>query len=58
MNDFLVKIKSEYKSEYKKVSNFHMEKFSKPKIYTGGKDFDIKKRWYVYYEYRNPHIRG
>ena len=28
--------------------------YSIPKIYHGGDDYDIKKRWYVYYSFRNP----
>ncbi len=31
-----------------------LKKFTKPKIYHGGKSFDLKKRWYVYYSYLNP----
>jgi len=25
-----------------------------PKIYHGGKDYDLSQRWYVYYSYVNP----
>lgn len=28
--------------------------YTLPKIYHGGKDFDLTKRWYVYYSYKNP----
>lgn len=31
------------------------KQFTEPKIFHGGKDFDLSKRWYVYYSYRNPH---
>ncbi len=48
MSFILDKIKTAYKTAYK------LKKFSKPKIYHGGDSFDIKKRWFVYYEFRNP----
>ena len=42
-------------TEYKNVYGLEMKKkFSTPKIYHGGKDYDLNKRWYVYYSYRNP----
>ena len=28
--------------------------YSEPKIYHGGKNYDLSKRWYVYFSYRNP----
>lgn len=31
-----------------------LKKYTKPKIYHGGKNFDLSKRWYVYYSYLNP----
>lgn len=31
-----------------------MKRYKKPKIYHGGKDYDLSKRWYVYYDYLNP----
>ena len=34
------------------------KKFTEPKIYHGGKDFDLSKRWYVYYSYAHPTLRG
>ena len=49
------------------VHSLPMKQFSEPKVYTGGvdinnwssltkkeKDEALKKRWYVYYSYRNP----
>ncbi|MDC6388968.1 hypothetical protein PP182_09775 [Maribacter sp. PR1] len=57
-------------NEYKKAYVFRRKiNFSEPKIYTGGGGVDIvkwstlsskkqndalKKRWYVYYSFRNP----
>lgn len=29
-------------------------KFTEPKIYHGGEDLDLSKRWYVYYSYEHP----
>jgi len=41
--------------EYENVYGLKMKKnYSTPKIYHGGKDFDLTKRWYVYYSYRHP----
>jgi integrase len=31
-----------------------MKKYTEPKIYHGGKNFDLSKRWYVYYSFLNP----
>jgi len=31
-----------------------MKRYKKPKIYHGGKNFDLSKRWYVYYDFLNP----
>lgn len=30
------------------------KKFTEPKIYHGGDDFDLSKRWYVYYSFAHP----
>jgi integrase len=30
------------------------KKFTEPKIYHGGEDFDLSKRWYVYYSFEHP----
>lgn len=50
MDSFLKNIETEYATEYGK----HLKNFSEPKIYHGGDSFDISKRWYVYYSFRNP----
>jgi integrase len=31
-----------------------MKRYKKPKIYHGGANYDLKKRWYVYYDFINP----
>ncbi|CAH8282662.1 site-specific recombinase XerD [Mariniflexile fucanivorans] len=33
------------------------KKYTEPKIYHGGKHFDLSKRWYVYYSYAHPTLR-
>ncbi|GGK37961.1 MULTISPECIES: tyrosine-type recombinase/integrase [Flavobacteriaceae] len=41
--------------EYENVYGLKMKKnYSIPKIYHGGEDYDLAKRWYVYYSYRHP----
>jgi integrase len=41
--------------EYENVYGLKMKnKYSKPKIYHGGQNYDLTKRWYVYYSYRHP----
>jgi len=30
------------------------KKFTEPKIYHGGENFDLSKRWYVYYSFEHP----
>ncbi|TSE08410.1 phage integrase N-terminal SAM-like domain-containing protein [Aquimarina algiphila] len=49
MASILSKLRTEYGSEYK------LKNYTDPKIYHGGKDFDLSKRWYVYYNFKNPH---
>jgi len=40
---------------HESVHNRKMLKdYTTPKIYHGGKTYDLSKRWYVYYSYRNP----
>ncbi len=42
-------------TEYENVYGLKMKKnYSTSKIYHGGKDYDLTKRWYVYYSYRHP----
>lgn len=31
-----------------------LRKWTAPKIYHGGEDYDLEKDWYVYYSFRNP----
>lgn len=32
----------------------HQMNFTTPKIYHGGKTFDLSKRWYIYYKFKHP----
>lgn len=51
MSKLLDLIRTEYTTEY----TFEMRKnYSDPKIYHGGKNYDLEKRWYVYFYYRHP----
>lgn len=45
-------LKTEYSNEYSIVMPNIPYKL--PKIYHGGKDYDLSQRWYVYYSYINP----
>jgi len=52
---FMSKILELLCTEYENVYGLKMKKnYSIPKIYHGGKDYDLTKRWYVYYSYRHP----
>ena len=49
---FLIKeIESAYKSAYSKDLLMSPKKHIKAKIYHGGKNYDLAKRWYVYYSF-------
>ncbi len=47
MESILTKLRTEYKAN-------SLNKYTKPKIYHGGKSFDLTKRWYVYYSFEHP----
>ncbi len=51
MSFFLKYLKTAYETAYSKNT---VKKYIDPKIYHGGKTFDLKKRWYVYYSFINP----
>lgn len=44
-------IRTAYESAYSKNDYMAPNKYIKAKIYHGGKDFNLSKRWYVYYSY-------
>ncbi|SFS30910.1 tyrosine-type recombinase/integrase [Lutibacter maritimus] len=52
MASILIKLRTEYFTEYS------MKQYSKVKIYHGGKDFDLSKRWYVYFNYAHPTLKN
>ncbi len=57
MSFFVAKIKTEYETEYSdmtKNNEVRKAKYTKPKIYHGGKNYDLTKRWYVYFSYSHP----
>ncbi len=51
MDSFFNILQTAYATAYKHGLK---KKFTEPKIYHGGKDFDLSKRWYVYYSYAHP----
>jgi integrase len=52
MGFFDTDLRTAYKSEY---SSFLKDKnYIEAKVYHGGKSYDLKKRWYVYYSFFNP----
>lgn len=51
MSNILRLIKNAYETAYDLSS--HKKQYSEPEIYDGGGD--LKKRWYVYYSFRNPY---
>ena len=52
MSSLLETLISEYSNEYN--TDMSVVPYKLPKIYHGGKDFDLSQRWYVYYSYLNP----
>lgn len=52
MSKIIQLIENEYKNEYKNIKILPLKLYSKPKVYDAGGD--LKKRWYVYFEFRNP----
>ncbi len=55
MSFFFDILQTAYSSAYK----YGLKKqYTEPKIYHGGKTFDLSKRWYVYYSYAHPELIG
>ncbi|MBS9767743.1 MAG: tyrosine-type recombinase/integrase [Flavobacteriaceae bacterium] len=46
-------IRTEYATEYANKQTEVEKKYTEPKIYHGGKEYDLSKRWYVYYSFLN-----
>jgi integrase len=51
MGYFFDTLQTAYATAYSKGLK---KKYTDPKIYHGGGNFDLSKRWYVYYSYRHP----
>ena len=54
MSIFSFKVVDAYESAYKTAYSPNKKKYTSPKIYHGGENFDLSKRWYVYYSFINP----
>ena len=52
MSIFTELLKTEHATEHGFIEM--KRQYTLPKIYHGGDNFDLKKRWYVYFSYRNP----
>ncbi len=50
----LENIKNAYKNAYSKLYSEMPKNYIDAKIYHGGKNYDLKKRWYVYYSFIDP----
>ncbi len=55
MSTLIEKLRSVYLREYPK--EYSQRLFSEPKIYHGGDSYNLSKRWYVYYSYRDSNDR-
>lgn len=55
MSFFLSKLQAAYANAYKHGLK---KKYTEPKIYHGGKDFDLSQRWYVYFSYEHPILKN
>ncbi len=55
MGFFYEKLLAEYATEYK--IGLKKKNYTEPKIYHGGKNFDLSKRWYVYYSFASPDLK-
>ena len=53
MGSFFDILQSAYATAYKHRMK---KKFTEPKIYHGGRDFDLSKRWYVYFSFASPEL--
>jgi integrase len=54
MGSFFDKLQSAYAIAYKQ--GLESKKYTEPKIYHGGDNFDLSKRWYVYYSFAKPNL--
>ena len=54
MGSFFDILQTAYATAY---SHGLKKKYTEPKIYHGGKDYDLTKRWYVYFSFQHPSKR-
>ncbi|MFC4097392.1 MULTISPECIES: tyrosine-type recombinase/integrase [Flavobacteriaceae] len=54
MGSFFDILQSAYATAYK--NGLKKKKYTEPKIYHGGDNFDLSKRWYVYFDYASPDL--
>ncbi|HDZ15003.1 MAG TPA: hypothetical protein ENH60_08925, partial [Pricia sp.] len=54
MGYFFDILQSAYATAYK--HGLERKKYKEPKIYHGGDNFDLSKRWYVYYSFAKPDL--
>ena len=54
MGSFFDILQSAYATAYK--HGLERKKYTEPKIYHGGDNFDLSKRWYVYYSFAKPDL--
>ncbi len=54
MGSFFDILQSAYTTAYK--HGLERKKYREPKIYHGGDNFDLSKRWYVYYSFAKPDL--
>ncbi len=54
MGYFFDKLQTAYATAYK--HGLEKKKYTEPKIYHGGDNFDLSKRWYVYYSFAKPDL--
>ncbi|WP_437398423.1 tyrosine-type recombinase/integrase [Flagellimonas lutimaris] len=55
MGSFFDILQSAYATAYK--NGLGKKKYTEPKIYHGGENFDLSKRWYVYYSFASPDLK-
>lgn len=50
--DFMTSLLKLIRTQY--AESYDLKMYSDPKIYHGGKYYDLRKLWYVYFSFRNP----
>lgn len=55
MGSFFDILQSAYATAY--GNGMGRKKYTEPKIYHGGENFDLSKRWYIYFSYESPDLK-